>query len=262
MQYKIGIIGVGMVGGALKRYFEKKGHELYLYDINGTGSIKEVNKADFIYICVPTPYKKGIGCDITEIGNAISQIDGDKIIIIKSTITPGTTDKIQGQFPNHKILFNPEFLTEETADSDMAYPDRQILGYTPQSYNVSSYVLKQLPLATYESVVPAYIAEFIKYAANTWFAVKVAKNNELYDIFKKYGGTDKEFEAMIDGVSADKRIGRTHLDIWHKGYRGYGGKCLPKDTKTFIDFASKLGVKTPIMSASDKYNEKIRKQKL
>jgi len=261
MKYKIGIIGTGMVGGALKRYFKKKKYKLYTYDINGEGSIKEVNKADFIYICVPTPYREGIGCDMTEVGKAISQIEGEKVIIIKSTITPGTTEKIQSQFPKHKILFNPEFLTEETADADIEFPDRQIVGFTIESYNVASHILKQLPLATYEAIVPAFIAEFIKYAANTWFSVKVTKNNELYDIFKKYGGSDKEFEAMIDGLSADKRIGRTHLEVWHKGYRGYDGKCLPKDTKAFIDFAKKMKVKTPLMSASDKYNEKIRKEK-
>jgi len=261
MVYKIGITGsLGMVGGALKRYFQKTKNKLYLYDINGEGSVKEVNKADYIYICVPTPYVKGIGCDTTEVGKVISQIDGEKVIIIKSTVIPGTTDKIQSQFPNHKILFNPEFLTEETADQDIAYPDRQIIGYTPNSYNVAGDVMKQLPLAPYEAIIPAYVAEFVKYAANTWFAVKVAKNNELYDVFTKFGGDDKAFEAMIDALSADKRIGRTHLEIWHKGYRGYGGKCIPKDSKSFIDFAKQLGVKTPIMLASDKYNDKLCKK--
>jgi UDPglucose 6-dehydrogenase len=255
MKYKIGIIGLGMVGDALRRYFEKKGNKPYIYDIKGEGSIEEVNKADFIYICVPTPYKDG--CDATEVGKAISIIEGEKVVIIKSTILPGTTDKLQLQFPNHKILFNPEFLTESTADQDISYPDRQIIGYTHGSYTIAGDVMKQLPLAPYEAIVPAYVAEFTKYAANTWFAVKVAKNNELYDIFKGYGGNDEAFETMIDCVSADKRIGRSHLDIWHKGYRGYGGKCLPKDTKSFIDFAKSLGVKTPIMSASDKYNDKL-----
>lgn len=256
MVYKIGIVGsLGMVGGSLKRYFKKTKNKLFLYDICGEGSLEEVNKADFIYICVPTEYIEGQGADISIIGKVLSELDEDKVIIIKSTIPPGTTHRFQREFPKQKILFNPEFLTESTCDQDMNYPDRQIVGYTDESYSVAGDVLKQLPLASYERIMPAWMAEFVKYSANTWFAVKVAKNNELYDIFKGFGGQDNDFEVMIDAVSADKRIGRTHLEIFHKGFRGYGGKCLPKDTKAFIKFAENLGVETPIMSASDKYND-------
>lgn len=261
-KYKIGIIGSkGMVGGALKRYFEKTDNEMHYYDISGEGSLLDLNMADYIYICVPTPYQEGIGCDTSIVEEVIDKLCTGKVIIIKSTVIPGTTDRLQEKFPEQKFIFNPEFLTEITADQDMNYPDRQVIGFTHQSYNVAGEVMKQLPLASYESIIPAFMAEFVKYAANTWFAVKVAKNNELYDIFTKFGGSKEQFVTMIDAVSADKRIGRTHLDVFHKGYRGYGGKCLPKDTKSFIYFANKLDVRTPIMSASDEYNDGLLKSK-
>jgi UDPglucose 6-dehydrogenase len=259
---KIGIVGSkGMVGSALKRYFETKDYEMHYYDIAGEGSLHDIQQADYIYICVPTPYKEGVGCDISAIDSVLDKIMDGKTIIIKSTVIPGTTDALQKAYPRQKFIFNPEFLTESTADQDMNYPDRQIIGFTHDSYTMSNIVLRQLPLATYEAVMPAFMAEFVKYAANTWFAVKVAKNNELYDIFKKFGGDDSQFEEMIDALSADKRIGRTHLDVWHKGFRGYDGKCLPKDTKSFIDFAHKMGVETPLMSASDTYNDRLLKSK-
>jgi len=260
MAYKIGIIGSkGMVGGALKRYFEKTDNKIYCYDVAGEGSLKDVNQADYIYIAVPTPYKEGVGCDTGIVEEILNKLSDGKVIIIKSTVIPGTTDKLQKKFPKQKLIFNPEFLTEVTADQDMDHPDRQIIGFTPKSYDVAGIVMKQMPLAPYEAIMPAFMAEFAKYSANTWFAVKVAKNNEIYDIFTKFGGSKEQFSQMIEAVSADKRIGRSHLEIFHKGYRGYGGKCLPKDIKAFIEFADKLGVSTPVMSASDKYNDRLIK---
>ena len=239
-KYKIGIIGCGMVGGALLNYFNKQDNcELFLYDKRKRiGSIESVNKADYVYICVPTPNdEKTEICDTSIVEEAISYLKGNKIIIIKSTITPGTTEEIQNEYQQHKILFNPEFLTEATANQDMCFPDRQIIGYTKQSYNIVKEIIQQLPLAPLEQIVPSYVAEFIKYGGNSWFSVKVAKNNELYDLAKRFGLTEEEFEMLTDGMATDKRIGRTHLKIYHKGYRGYGGKCLKKDTKALLSFA-------------------------
>jgi len=255
---KIGIIGVGMVGSASKKWFEKQDCELFLYDkYKKIGSIEEVNKADYIYVCVPTPYIKDLGCDTSIVEEVVGQIEEGKVVIIKSTIVPGTTEYIQSKFPNHKILFNPEFLTVETSDKDMESPDKQIIGYTAQSKKYAEEVLKQLPIAPTTKIIPSYVAEFIKYASNTYLALKVAKNNELYDIFKEYGGTDKEFKDITDSLVADPRIGDSHFGIWHDGWRGYGGICFPKDTKAFIDFAKELKVDTPITKAFDKYNDTL-----
>lgn len=257
---KVGIIGVGMVGGALKKYFEQSGkYDVFLYDKKGIGSLEEVNKADFIYLCVPTPYVPGKGCDTSLVEDALNQIQGSKVITIKSTVIPGTTEKIQAKFPHHKILFNPEFLTEVTADADMSFPDRQIIGYTPQSYTVAADVMAQLPLAPYERIVPSRVAELVKYAGNTWFAVKVAMNNELYDLAKNMGFSEEDWDKVVDGVSADKRIGRTHLTIFHKEKRGYHGKCLPKDIKALLDFSKDKGVNMPIREAANKYNDGLLK---
>ena len=258
MKYKIAIIGsLGMVGRSLKRYFQKQNkYELFFYDIAGEGSIEEINRADYIYLAVPTPTTEK-GCDISALNKVLSDLDGEKVVIIKSTIIPGTTANLQKEFPQHKILFNPEFLTEETADKDFEIPDKQIIGYTEKSRDMAKIILDQLPKAPLEKIVPSYVAEFIKYASNTYFSVKVAKNNELYDVFKKFGGSDKEFEDITEALIADPRIGNSHFKIWHNSWRGYGGKCLPKDTKAFIEFAKDLGVDTPITISTDSYNDKL-----
>jgi len=257
-KYKIGICGVGMVGKALQRYFEKKdNYQLFLYDKKGIGSFDEVNQADFIYICVPTPYKKDLGCDLSFIEEAVSQIKGEKIIILKSTIIPGTTDNLQQKYPQHKFLFNPEFLTEVTADQDMNYPDRQIVGYTEKSYTVAKDVLQQLPLAPFERILPAKEAEIVKYFGNTWFSTKVVFANQLYELCEKLG---IDYNRVMEAAAADKRIGRTHLKVFHKGYRGYGGRCLPKDIKALIQFADEKGVDLKLHKIVEEINNQLMKE--
>ena len=143
----IGIVGVGMVGGALRRYFEKVGRKVFVYDkYKNLGSPEEVNQADVIFICVPTPFDKEKGFDLSFVEETVGILEGEKIVVIKSTVVPGTTEKLQEKYPQHKFLFNPEFLTELTADQDMQYPDRQIIGYTKESYKIAGDILLLLPL--------------------------------------------------------------------------------------------------------------------
>lgn len=253
--YKIGICGVGMVGGALRNYFEKKNIKPFLYDKgNGLGSLEELNQADIIFVCVPTPFDKEKGFDLSFIENACQNIKGEKIIVIKSTVLPGTTEKLQKKYPQHKFLFNPEFLTEITADQDMDYPDRQIIGYTKESYNVSGDILQILPLAPFERVLQATEAEIIKYFGNAWFATKVIFANQMYELCQKI---EIDYNNVKEAVAADKRIGRSHLEVIHKGYRGYGGKCLPKDIQALIQFSDKQGVDLKLHKTVVEINNKL-----
>jgi len=254
---KVGVVGVGMVGGAMQRYFEKKqGLELFLYDKGkGLGSIEDINKAEIVFICVPTPYlKDGKGFDLSFVEETLSWLIGDKVVVIKSTVLPGTTEMLQKKYPQFKVLMNPEFLTEETADQDMRYPDRQIVGYTEQSHMVAGDVMQLLPLAPFERILPSTEAEMVKYFGNTWFSVKVSFANQMYDLCQKLG---VDYDRMVEGAAADKRIGRTHLNIFHKGARGYGGKCLPKDTKALIQLADSLGVDLKLHKSAEAINNAL-----
>ena len=251
---RCGVVGVGMVGGAMQRYLEKKqGVELFLYDKGkNLGSPDEINKAEVIFVCVPTPYlKDGKGFDLSHVEETLAMLQGEKVVVIKSTVLPGTTEMLQQKYPQHKILMNPEFLTEETADQDMSYPDRQIVGYTSKSFTVAGDVMQLLPLAPFERTLPAAEAEMVKYFGNTWFSVKVSFANQMYDLCQKLG---IEYDRMVEAAAADKRIGRTHLNIFHKGARGYGGKCLPKDTKAIIQLANSKGVDLKIHKAAEEIN--------
>lgn len=254
---KIGIIGVGMVGGALQRYFVSVGTQPLLYDkYKKIGSILEINKANIIFIAVPTPYIHEKGCDLSSVESAIKILKNSKIIVIKSTVLPGSTEILQKRYPRHKFLFNPEFLTEVTADQDMRYPDRQIVGYTKKSYNIAGDIMQILPLAPLERIIPATEAEMVKYFGNTWFAVKVIFANQLYDLCQ---AIKIDYNKVAEAAAADKRIGRSHLEVWHKNFRGYGGKCLPKDNKALIKFARKNKIDLRLHQIADEINEKLLK---
>ena len=261
LHYKIGIIGIGMVGGALKRYFNKKGKRPFIYDkYLKLGSIEKVNKADIIFICVPTPFKPRKGFDLSIVEDVCKRIKGEKIIIIKSTIIPGTTDNLQKKYPDHKFLFNPEFLTESTADQDMQNPDKQILGYTNKSRIIAKDILKILPRAPYEQIMRSKEAEMIKYFVNTWYCIKVVFANQIYDLCEKAG---INYNKVKQGAVFDKRIIDSHFEIFHKGYRGYSGKCLPKDIKAFIQLGNKTGIDLKLHKIVEEINSKlVKKQKL
>jgi len=257
-ELKVGIVGVGMVGGTLQRYFEKKGIKPFLYDKGRNfGSIEEVSQADIIFVCVPTPYDEEKGFDLSYVEETCKNIIGEKVIVIKSTIWPGTTEKLQEKYSQHKFLFNPEFLTEVTSEQDMNYPDRQIIGYTKKSYNVTGDLMQILPLAPFERILPATEAELVKYFGNTWFAIKVSFANQIYDLCKKI---NVDYNRVKEASAADKRIGRSHLEVIHKGYRGYGGKCLPKDIRALIQFADKNGVDLKLHKSAEIINNALMKQ--
>ncbi len=256
---KAGIVGVGMVGGAMKKYLEDKGSvEVFVYDKGkNMGSMEDINKAEIVFVCVPTPYlRDGKGFDLSYVEETLDNLKGERTVVIKSTVLPGTTEKLQKKYPQHKILMNPEFLTEETADQDMCYPDRQIVGYTQKSHDVAGDVMQLLPLAPFERILPATEAELVKYFGNTWFSVKVIFANQMFDLCQKMG---VDYDRMVEAAAADKRIGRTHLNVFHKGYRGYGGKCLVKDIRALIQLANNIGVDLRVHKTAEDINNELMK---
>lgn len=247
---RLGIIGVGMVGTPLKRWFEESGykrnHNLFLSDIDPKkGFFDNINMAEVIFIAVPTPRNQDGGCDLSAVADALGKIvdSSSKVIVIKSTVPPGTTEYFQKKFPQWKMLFNPEFLTERQAWADFIRPDRQIVGFTGKSIDVAHLVLSLLPkapfmspwgLGTYKQIrITATEAEIIKYGGNVFFVRKVNFANMVRDICGTLG---VDYENVRKGMGADFRIGDSHLDTSHGGYRGWGGYCFPKDLDAFISF--------------------------
>jgi len=272
---KIGIVGIGMVGSPLARWFAESGYrrgkELFLYDIDVKKNyFDDINGAEIVFITLPTPRNPKDGsCDTSIVEGAISKLRPGKIVVIKSTVPPGTTEYFQKKYPKHKFLFNPEFLTESRAWEDMVRPDRQIVGFTKKSIDGANFVLGLLPKApfmspwgtgTYNQVrLTATEAEFVKYAGNLHFVRKVNWANSLAKASQALGAN---YESVRRGMAADYRIGDSHLDVNHGGYKGFGGFCFPKDSVAFMNFAKKhkLNDIYELLAADWKFNEGILKE--
>lgn len=249
-----------MVGGAVDRFFKIQNIEAGLYDPpKGLDDASVLDDADVIFVAVPTPYYlDGSGFDDSFLRAGIEAIPSEgKTLVLKSTILPGTTEKTQAMFPQHRVLFNPEFLTETTVDYDMQHPNRQIVGYTDKSRSDAELVMGLLPRAPFEKIVPAKEAEMIKYFGNAFYALKVAYANQVYDLCQKLG---IDYETIKDCAKEEPMVGKTHLDIFHKGYRGYGGKCLPKDTRSICQLAKSVGIDLSLLREAEEYNNRIQKE--
>lgn len=248
----IGIIGAGVVGGALQSYLTGRGGDVRLYDPpKGHTSLRALNDAETVFLCVPTPYAAGRGFDDSYLLSALSSLAGSHVVVIKSTVLPGTTQMLQERMPQHRFLFNPEFLREATAYDDFINPDRQIVGCTYASLGDAHRIMDLLPRAPFERIVPSSDAEMAKYVANSFLAVKVSYANEVYDLCDRL---HIDYDSVKDIVAADERIGGSHMDVLDSGYRGYNGKCLPKDSKALLDLARTMGIDLRVLRAADRAN--------
>ena len=251
----IGVIGVGMVGTPLARYLRElkgyqRGVDLFLYDTDpAKGFFDDVNRAEIVFISVPTPRALDGSANLSAVESAFGLLDGEKIVVLKSTVPPGTTEAFQRRYPRHRVLFNPENLTERFAWEDFLRPDTQIVGFTEHSLDAAHLVLALLPKApfmspwglnTYRRVaITATEAEIIKYARNVHFARKINLANLLAKLAETMGVS---YDNIRAGMAADHRIGDSHLDVTQGGYRGFGGFCLPKDLDAFIAALERAGL--------------------
>lgn len=245
---KIAIIGHnGVVGGATYKYFKEKKHDMMGLSLSvQTHTWDEINRdADYIFVAVPTPFDyERKQCNIDIVTQVLSKIKDGKIVVIKSTIPPGTTETLQTAYPKLTLLFNPEFLTAKNAYKDFVNADTQIVGYTKQSFRYAMDVLNLLPQAPYERIMTATEAEICKYINNMYKPLQIMLGNFFYDIAEK---TNSNFNILREFASSSKafpRMGKMYWDINMDGFRGYGGMCFPKDTNALYEWAKKRGIKT------------------
>lgn len=251
---KLGIIGLGFLGGSMDRYLTEQGITPFRYDKKGIGSPEEVNKADAVFICVNTPYSaKNKDIDLSFAQSAVSILEGEKTVILRSTVPPGTTDLFQKKFLQHRFLFNPEFLRAKFAYDDFIKPPRQVVGYTEKSRDDAEKIMEILPKAPaeYAKILPAKTAELIKYASNAILAARVAFANKVYDFSLALG---IDYDEVRHLLGADNRIGHWGWEVMYEDFRGYNGTCFPKDVRTLIALGKKLGVDTKWIESMDDEN--------
>ena len=276
--YKIGIIGNGFVGSSVAHGFSANTgcdvDDVKIYDKQNdksTHTIEEVvNDSDFVFISVPTPMNKNgsISLDIIydvfeNIHNVIDytkpgdSCDTQPIILLRSTVTPGTTKQIQKKYPLMRIVFNPEFLTERSAKLDFINQSRFVLGGSDGDTDAVT-KLYQWRFGNYIPVIETNFetAEMIKYMCNCYFATKVSYMNEMYQIADKCGAN---WNDCIEGFALDGRIGHTHLAVpGPDGKFGFGGSCFPKDVQAMINFAESLGIDANVLIGTWDTNLEVR----
>lgn len=251
----IGIWGLGEMGEVMRSHFERRGRPLRVYDeTRNLGSPSSINEADVIFICVPTPYHPVRGFDDEALESAVSLIEGSKIIVIKSTVLPGTTEAYQVRYSQHCFLFNPEFMRKAHARTDFLRPDRQLIGYTAQSRHLSESILAMLPAAPYVRMMSAREAEMAKYMTNAYLALKVTFANEMFDLAS---ALDIDYTVVRDAVAADLRIGSSHMEVSQDGYRGFGNESLGKDAKALLEFSDRLQVPLRLLRTADRVNASL-----
>jgi UDPglucose 6-dehydrogenase len=260
----IGFIGQGWIGKNYADDFEDRGYQIVRYDIEKYKKNKaKIKNCDIVFIAIPTPssLRKGFDYVDVDINETLFKVIRDdtkdgQIIVIKSTVMPGTTKILQDTFPHRYIIHSPEFLTEKTARYDVSNPSMNIVGYTDISKCKAGDVMKILPCAPYEQMVDCNHSEMLKYMINCWFYMKVLTMNTFYDVAK---AKELDYNKLIDMMGADKRVGRTHLVAEHQGGRGAGGHCFIKD---FAAFRSLYGKNVrnkfygdSLLHAAEEYNK-------
>ncbi len=270
---KIGMIGVGVVGGATAQVLGKA-HEIFLYDkyrqeYNSQEHIENlVKNSEIVFISVPTPMKPSGEIDCSSIHNSLNQIletcrkvgrdPKHLLIVIRSTAVSGTTDKLEEIYPFH-ISFNPEFLTEKNALNDMLSTDRVVIGAgrVEDHEKVVSVYKPLFPDAKY-ILINRKTAEMIKYASNVFLTAQVAIANEIYQICKAVG---VDYDIIKNAVLYDNRIGK-HLHVpGPDGDLGFGGRCFPKDLNALIYLARENMYRPHLLEEVWRLNERVRKNK-
>jgi nucleotide sugar dehydrogenase len=270
---KIGIIGQGFVGTAIREGL-KNFYPILVYDIKKELCPEAVlattpdiiQNCKIIFQCLPTPMKKTGECDLSIVKSSLetlneiaSEHNKNPIVVIKSTVPPGTCESLNEHFENISIVFSPEFLTEANSIEDFKKQTRIILG-GPRPYTTQVKSMFRKPFPQTPIVKTGYkTAEMVKYFINNFLSTKVSFANEMYEICNML---DIDYDKVTEYALFDERIGRSHLAVpGPDGDFGYGGHCFPKDIDAMIYLAKTFNAKPLILEATRQKNNTVRKNR-
>ena len=255
---KIGIIGLGAVGSANKQGFDHLGHEVLVHDIRLSTSIKDVLSTEINFICVPTPSADDGQCDTAILESVIQELNDNNyngIIAIRSTAVPGFTQSMIEKHKTLAICFVPEFLRERCAADDFIN-NHKLLAVGTFDIWVFRKVVKahgNLPEHT-EHLTPTE-AEVLKYFNNVYASLRVTFANVMYEICEKL---NCDYTTIKNSYIKTGKAVDMYLDV-SDGLRGYGGMCLPKDTKALARLMEKLNLDLHLIASIDQDNSKFKK---
>jgi UDPglucose 6-dehydrogenase len=288
---KLGIFGAGYVGLVTAVCFADKGHEVIIQDIvkekiatlqsGGLPIFEEslenmlqqnskrlhfthdvskvISECDVIFICAGTPQDENGKADLSQVEAITKEISrlstSDKIIVIKSTVPPGTTEQME-QFANKQkensikfsFVHNPEFLRQGKAVYDFLNPSRIVIG---TSDNEAFHILDHLYASWNAPIIETDCrsAELLKYAANSFLAMKISYINMISQLSDQLG---TNIDDIATGIGLDPRIGGDFL----KAGIGFGGSCFPKDLQAIENAAAEIDIELPFIKQTSEINKK------
>jgi len=276
---RVAIIGSGVVGRATGVGLQLYGNDVVFFDVdrekcdvlekegfNVAESVDEaVSRSDVSFICVQTPYNGGV--DLTYLSDAVVSVakalgeGGYHVVAVRSTVPPYTTRRVVVPLlcehsglelgVDFGVCFNPEFLREASALQDFLQPSRVVIGEVDRK---AGDVLEELykPFGAPIIRTSPETAEVVKYVANAFLATKISFFNEVYLLCVELG---LDPDLVAETVALDPRIGTYGI----YGGKAFGGGCLPKDLKAFMQFFKERNVEPTLLSAVLAVNEKMEK---
>tara|TARA_E500000318_G_scaffold98212_2_gene99341 strand:+ start:1199 stop:1996 length:798 start_codon:yes stop_codon:yes gene_type:complete len=254
---KVGVIGIGVVGNANKVGFEQLGHEVMVHDIKLGTNINNVLDTEAVFVCVPTPSAKDGSCDTTIVKSVIMDLNHlgyQGIVAIRSSTVPGFCQSMIDEYTKLKICFVPEFIRERHSVDDFT-KDHSILVIGTED-NTTFNVIKKC-----HGHYPKHVqqlkpteAEICKYYMNIYAALRITYANIVYEVAKKF---DCDYTAIKDAYVKTGRHADMYLDV-DPALRGYGGACLPKDTKAWIRLLKDLNLDYELFETVQEDNKKFK----
>ena len=257
----VGVVGLGTVGGALLQALETAGIHARGYDpYLEVGVPESLSGCSPVFLCVPTPSGPDGELDTSAVWKAVRDVEADlddgTIVVVKSTVPPGTSDAMSADFPRFEFASVPEFLVATRPLETLTNPDRVVIGArSAEAFRAIREVMVSVaPTAPVLLMTPKQ-AELAKLSANAMLAAKVSMANELALICERFG---VDWASIQAAVGLDRRIGLDHLTV--SAERGFGGGCLPKDLDGLIGAARAGGHPAPLLSALRDFNQWVRSQ--
>jgi len=277
---KIAVIGYGYVGKAVVNLFKEHfmivikdiGTEIYINPKESGADItsarddedySHVNDCDLAIICVPTPMGEDGKCDTSIVESVLDKLTVP-LVLIKSTIPPGTTDELKEKF-GKRIVFSPEYIGEGKYfvpfwryphPTDMKYHDFIIMGGDREdTIEALEYFKTVMGPHVHYIQTTTKMAELTKYMENTWGGMKVTFCNEFYEIAKAFG---LDYNELRELFLMDGRTERMHTMVFEEK-RGFGGKCYPKDINGIVKASERAGydpkLLKQLLSSNDDFNK-------
>lgn len=261
----VAIVGYGYVGKAMYEFFSQKHRTIY-YDpyVDGSCTQDEVNRADLAVVCVFTPAGDDGACDVSIVDSVIAWIQSP-VILIKSTVAPGTTDAMKKKY-GKRIVFSPEYIGESEYGTGKHNFNKSALNHSfvtlggdaRDTEHVADLIMPIFgPNKTY-MFTDAVTAELAKYMENCFFATKLVFCYEFAQICKAFGAN---YHAVRECWLLDPRMESSHSAVFSYNAEPFSGKCLPKDLKAICAASRAAGYEALFLQSVDSNNARIGKQR-